>query len=384
MKTIFLLGTAALDLFAVALPQTKKLKGFAFLVHPRDVSDVYRKYPFFRMFSENISKKILRLFWPIVLSKITGVKNQTTGESISGWVISIPITADQMMHDRELAQRFIIRAAKLAQRKGAKIIGLGALTASLTRGGLDIQPHIDAGVTTGRLYTSKIITDTTEIAVEKLGMNKNDIQVAIVGAAGSIGTACAQILAKMGYKDILLVDLMSADNGAKELRERIINISEDIKVGISNEISSIKGSDIIIAVTNKPDALIKSEHLKPGAVVVDDAQPSDVDPKIVEDRKDVLILEGGVAHADGIDPHFNFGLKHKEDIFSCLAETIILSSTGHSGDFQVGRVLDLDFDTFNKLTANSEKLGFRVGDFQNFKKVYSDEDIEFVKDVRNS
>ncbi len=153
MKTLSLVSFAIFDRIIRHFPQIKKRTGFAFLVHPRNVPDVYRKYPFFKYFSHSFTESVLMRFWPVVLSRITGVEDNQTGKNVDGWVISIPITAEQMMSNRELAKRFIVKACKLAEKKGAKIIGLGALTASLTRGGLDLLPHTKAGITTGRIYT---------------------------------------------------------------------------------------------------------------------------------------------------------------------------------------------------------------------------------------
>jgi len=290
MKFLRLIFYAFGDLFTRYLPQLNKKTGFAFIVHPRDMSDVYRKYPVFKYFPDNFTASFLRNFWPVTLSKVTGVKNKN-GEEIPGWIISIPITAGQMMNNMDLARRFIIKAAKLSEKKGSKIIGLGALTASLTSGGKDVSPHIKSYLTTGRLYTSKIIADTTEAISKKIGLDKNSI-VAIVGAAGSIGTACSQILAKRGFRNFLLVDLSNKKYRTEILKNKILSLKKNSNIEISENISSILSADIIIAATNKPEALIRSKDLKKGAIVIDDAQPSDVHPEVL-DRDDVLVLEAG-------------------------------------------------------------------------------------------
>jgi len=382
MKIIFLIVSAFSDLFIRHLPQIKKREGFAFLVHPRDTADVSRKYPFSRFFPDILVMHALKRFWPVTLSSITGTKNKKTGKQIPGWVISIPITAEQMMHDRELAKKFIIKAARLAERKGARIIGLGALTASLTRGGLDIIPHTKAHITTGRLYTAQIVTGTTIEASKRLSLDKDNVEVGIVGAGGSIGTASAQILARGGFNKFVLVDLSGKEEKMGKLISILKSLNPNVSVEYKTSINAINNSDIVIAVTNKPDALIRSENLKPGAVVVDDAQPSDVEESILRDRRDVLVLEGGVAHTSIVNTHFNFGLKHKEDIFSCLAETIILSMNGSTEeDFQVGEMLELNFNALENLVKQGEDLGFRIADFQNVKKVYTDNDVSYVREV---
>lgn len=379
MRFLRLIGSAFFDLVIRWLPQIKPRKGFAFLVHPRNHKDVVQKYPFLKPLSPRLLDFLLAHFWPVTVSRVTGAMKKDNSR-LPGWVISIPLTADQMMYDRERAKKHIAKAAHLAERKGANMIGLGALNASLTRGGLDLLPRIKAHVTTGRLYTSKVVTDTADKARRELSIPLEDTIVAIVGAAGSIGAASAQLLQRKGYKNFIFVDIEKKNEQLEDLKillENLGNGEQDIE--ITHDIERIYRADIVIAVTNRPETLIKSEHLKSGAVVVDDAQPSDVDSQILEERDDVLILEGGVAHHDEIDAHFNFGLKHKTDMFSCLAEAIILAAIEYQDNFQVGSVFEVDFNEFAKLEEEADELGFSLGEFQNFVKVYSSEDIDRVK-----
>jgi len=383
METISLAISSVADLMVRYKPWPTNPAGFAFLVHPRNIPDIYRKYPLLRYLPKSFIKFMLaHFFWPVTVSEITGhIKLNKRYKDIKGWVISIPITAEQMLNDRTLALKFIIKASKLAEKKGATMIGLGALTASLTRGGLDILPHVNVGITTGRIYTSKIILDTVEAVLGKLDIRRDNIKVAVVGAAGSIGTGCAHILVKRGFKDLLLVDLPRKQEKLEILSQKLKVLNSDVSVQKEDKIESIKLADVVIVATNHPDAIIQSEHLKAGALVIDDAQPSNVNPDIIFDRDDVIILEGGVVHAPGIDPHFNFGLKHKEDIFSCLAETIILYVNGYNGSFQVGEIFDFDDDMLRVMDKHSKRLGFRIGEFQNFHKVYSAKDFEYVRNL---
>ncbi|MBU4479880.1 NAD(P)-binding domain-containing protein, partial [Patescibacteria group bacterium] len=293
MKDLILIYNAFFDLIIRLLPQIKKREGVAFLVHPRDVKDVIEKYPFFKYFSKNTINWVLKHFWPITISQIEGITDKNN-KPINGWVISCPLLAEYMLKNRKDAKKFIIKTAKLAEKKGAKMIGLGALTTSLTQGGLDIQDHTNCRIITGKLFTAKIVTDTTVNILKKLELNKEEITVSILGAAGSIGSASAQILAKKGFNKINLIDLSHKSEEINEIKKFMQKLNPKISITVSNKVKSVKDSDIIIAATNKPDALIKSKHLKQGAVIVDDAQPSDVDEEIIKNRKDVIVLEGGV------------------------------------------------------------------------------------------
>ncbi|MBU1557548.1 hypothetical protein KKC45_01145 [Patescibacteria group bacterium] len=379
MKTLKLIGNAFYDLIIRLLPQFKKKEGFAFLVHPRDTKDVIRKYPFLKKLSKKTIEKILRYFWPVTVSEIYGVKSKKTGKYIKGWTISCPLTAEQMLEDRELAKKFIIKTAKLAERKGASLLGLGALTASLTRGGLDIADHTNCKITTGKLFTAKIVTDTLINISNELNLDKKNVLVSVVGAVGSIGSASAQILAKKGYNKINLIDLSDKKEKIKKLSSLLKKINPEMETIESTDLNLLINSDLIIAATNRPEALIRSENLKPGAVVVDDAQPTDVDMEVVSSRKDILILEGGAANSPIINPNFKFGLRNKGDIFSCLAEVIILSYSEMETMYKIGEVEEVNFETLDKLASLAEELNLTTAKFQNSIKTYSLEEINFVK-----
>lgn len=374
---------AILDLMVRILPRMKKQGGFAFLVHPRSTYDAVNKYPFLKLLPKAAVDFILRRLWPITASRVDGLKSKE-GRPIRGWIIGVPLTPRQMMENRELARKRIIQAAVLAAKKGARIIGLGALNASFSRGGLDVVEHfseknIKAGVTTGRAYTGWIVTQNAFKVMEIIGLDINRAKVAVVGAAGSIGSACVSILLKKGIKNLLLVDVKRK----KEILDKLIidgrRPSNNISILSSHSIGDIRGYDVIIAATNAPEAKIKSEDLSSGSVVIDDAQPSDVDPEIIKTRDDVLIIEGGVIHAPGINPHINLGLKHKEDIYCCLGETMALAYNDWKGNFSIGR---LSFGLIDKIVNIAGDLGFRLAEFQNFHKVISYKDFEKIRGIK--
>lgn len=379
IKSATLISHALWDGLLPFLPSLRRPHGYAFLVHPRDINDVYRKYPFARRFKAETVLSFIRTFWPVTVSRIDGADSIITTKPITGYVISIPVTARQMTDDRDLALKHIIRAARLAKKKGAKIIGLGALTASLSKGGLDIKKELDISVTTGRIFTSYIVTETALKAMREVGLSLDNCKIGIVGAAGSIGTACAQIFAARGAVQILLIDISSKHKRVEELHHSLIENHPGISVDSEYDLEHLITCDVIIAATNHPEALIRSRHVKSGAVIVDDAQPSDVADEIFRDRPDVLALEGGVVSAPHINTHFNFGLKHRDDIFSCLAEAIILASIEHFDDFQVGAILTVDDSALRKIEESAKILGFGVGHFQNDHRLYTDKDIAHIR-----
>lgn len=353
---------------------------FAFLVHPRGIKDVYRKYPIASKIPKKFLEFILKFYWPVVLSHVTGLKSLRDGKEIDGFVITIPLTARQMIENRSLALKKIIDAVILSKKHGAKIIGLGGLTSSLSKGGLDVLNTVsNINVTTGHAYTSVNVTNNFFKLVEIFKIQKTDL-IAIVGAAGSVGSTSAKIIARAGYENLLLIDVERKKGQFEILKKDLLELNKKVNTVFSHQIKDITDADFIITATNAPEALIKSEDLRPGAIILDDAQPSDVAEDVMC-RDDVLVIEAGVVHTPNVCSHFNFNLKDKYDNFCCMAEVLILAANEHDDHFVIHRAT---LEHVDEVQILGEQLGFKVGEFQNYNESIKSDKIERIKQARTS
>ena len=107
---------------------------FGFIIHPIDIGDVYRKYPFAKHLPQGLLETALSYSPPIKVSHITGVQSSHGGAE--GWFVSCPLTPRLMMGLPEpRVTGKIIAACRKAADLGAKVVGLGALTSVVaTRG----------------------------------------------------------------------------------------------------------------------------------------------------------------------------------------------------------------------------------------------------------
>ncbi len=367
------------DLFIRILPITGKKDSyeFAFIVHPRSRHDVAREYQFFRYFPNDLANLVTKYFWPVRISQITGLKSQIDGKKITGHLITILMTAHQMVENRKLALKRIIQACVLAKKHGAKIVGLGGLTSSFSRGGLDLVHKVDINITTGHAYTSYNVTQNVFTLTRYMGLDKNKICIGVVGAAGSVGSTVAKLIVREGFMNMILIDLERKHHHFSELLAEIKRLNPQAVIEISHQIGRIQKCDIIVAATNAPEALIKAEDLKPGAIIIDDAQPSDVHQNVF-DRKDVLVIEAGVTYTPGLNNNFDFGLKNKQDNFCCLAEVFILAANEWNEHYVIDRAT---LELVDEIVDLGKKLNFTIGNFQNFKESISDEKLSYVKNI---
>ncbi|MEI8328184.1 MAG: hypothetical protein WCG02_03555 [Candidatus Taylorbacteria bacterium] len=328
---------------------------FAFIVHSRNRTDLPRKFPWLRHVPIKFFDYITLHLPPFVVSKISGLVSRE-GKLLTGVVIGIPMTAHQLLEHREKALRRIIQAVKKAKSRGAKYIGLGAMTASLSKGGKDVIEQVNGVcVTTGRTFTIINITNYIEYCLERFNLDRNTVRIGIVGAAGGIGSGVAISLARKNYRNLLLIDLERKLSNLKQHITVLENHSKSLHVDLSHKVGDVISCDIVVTATSSPEIVIRSEDIKVGTIIVNDAQPSDISPEILRNRPDVLIIEGGVLHAENINSHFNFGLVHKNDVFSCLAETLLLSYVGSDKHYSID---GFDPDLYSMLEGVAAQLRF--------------------------
>jgi len=378
-KQITLLLHSFRDLAVRILPDRSKKDDYryAFIVHPRSHKDVARKYPIFKFLPKFFVTSFTRFFWPVILSEVTGLKSVKTGKELKGYVITIPLTARQMLENRPLALKRIIQAATLAKKNGAKLIGLGALTSSLSKGGLDLVGKVDINITTGHAYTAYNVTNNLFKLADCFEIDRKKVWVGIVGAAGSVGSTSAKLIARAGFNNILLVDVEKRKHFFAELAVEMKQRNPAVVIETSHQIGNIKKCDFIITATNAPEALIKSADLKGGAVVIDDAQPSDISQEVFK-RDDVLAIEAGVTHTPGVFSHFNFGLKHKLDNFCCMGEVLILASHEWNEHYVINRA---SVEMVDKVAEMGKHLNFTIAEYQNFHEIISPQKLSNMKEI---
>ena len=123
-------------------------------------------------------------------------------------------------------------------------------------------------------------------------------------------------------------------------------------------------ADLIMAATSSLEALITPELLKQGAVVCDMSRPSNVSESVLQDRPDVLVIDGGViALPNSPDLGWNFGFE-TGTAFACMSETMMLALEGRYEHISLGA--DLNLEHLELMRTLAKKLGFSLAGFRAF------------------
>jgi len=336
---------------------------FAFIIHPIDPKrDVSRKYPRLgRLLTERQIDFFSTFFPPIYISEITGIKSESTGKEVKGWFIACPYTPHRMMELPErTVYRKIIQTGHMAESLGAQILGLGAFTSVVGDAGITIAKALDIPVTTGDAYTIAMAVESIREAAHQMEISLGDASAAVVGATGSIGKVCAELLAEE-VSELWLIG--RSQEKLEELRDHLQDPGR-AALKIATDMDALSRCQLILTVTSSIHSVIQPEHLQPGSVVCDVARPRDVSAMVAAVRDDILVIDGGMVDVPGpVDFHFNFGFPLGK-AYACMAETITLALEGRFEDYTLGK--DITRQHVDEIILLAARHGFRLSGFRSF------------------
>jgi predicted amino acid dehydrogenase len=360
------------------------MQHFAFIIHPIDARrDVGRKYPIARYMPVPLIEWYIQRKNPMVVAEINGVRS-ATGEEARGWFIGCPLTPRQML---ALPPDFVLdkleKCGHIARSLGAGILGLGAFTSIVGDGGITLAERLPGlAVTTGNSYTVATALEGAKQAAEMMGHALSEAKVAVVGANGSIGATCAQVMAREAG-ELVLIGRDETRLGA--LAERLAEAGGSPIRTCTDVAAGLRDADIVITVTSAIDAVIHPEHIKRGAVVCDVARPRDVSVRVARRRNDVLVIEGGVVAvpgamevplADKPGHAFNFGFP-PGTAYACMAETMTLALEGRYESFTLGK--EVAVAQVDEISTLADKHGFHLAGFRSFEKAIDSAAIDRIR-----
>ncbi|GLQ55129.1 shikimate 5-dehydrogenase [Devosia nitrariae] len=337
---------------------------FAFLVHPRNTLRADMGILFGRPFA-----LVPEVAWRTALKHLP-VPPMVTGKmsrvdlpgKVVGRIITVPLTPTQLLTmPRTQVQARISAAIDKARDLGASVVGLGALTAPASVGGKAFAKRKDVGVTNGNAFTAAMTLQAMERLTASMG---RDPLIAIVGATGSVGSCLTRLYARKHSGRLLLVA-----RNEKRLQTLAADVhGNGVEARVSTDMADVSKADLVVLLTSSPDALLRSEHLKRGAVVLDDTVPRNTDARLLSERPDVLIVDGGLVEIPGFDLRGNIALAPKL-AYACLAETMLLALSGHQGHFCMGDAHVDQAEHILKLASEHQHLGFHLAPFRSFGKL---------------
>jgi len=362
---------------------------FAFVIHPLHVH--YLSKHRLLHWLKNMPHWIQRVVeWlmatipPIYYSHITGIQS-LTGKEAEGWLIGLGGTPRELLRRRpESTYRKLVKASKMAERRGARIMGLGAFTKIVGDAGMTVAKYADIPITSGNSYSVSATLEAAKVACIKMGMTLDDQgkrvkgKAMIVGATGAIGSVSSRLLSLV-FPEIILV----APRGDKLLELQSIiekeSLHTEIKVA-TDPTPFLPIVDLILTTTSaRGRKVIDIMKVKPGAVICDVARPLDISEEDAGRRPDVLVIESGELEVPGnVDFGSDIGLPDKI-AYACLAETMVLALEGRYECFTLGR--EIEMTKVKEIYKLGLKHGFKLAGIRGYQGVYSDQHIQKVREL---
>jgi len=331
-------------------------KKFAFLIHPRISAreDIGKVFPLFKFIPEKLLRKLIVFFPPIVRGKVIFIPNR----KLIGWIIVIPLTGEQLLSfPREFVLKKLIQALRKAKKLGVEIIGLGEFLASITKGGEELVGKVPGIlIDNGKALTAGVTFKAIEEIAKVKGIDLSKTKIAIVGGAGSIGRTVGFLFSEKN-SFLILVD----KKGKVEELEKVFGFYKN-KL-ITHNLERIKEAKIVIVATASTQQIVSSQFLGENTIVYDITQPRNTSPRILKERKDITIIDGGVLDTPLFDYGMDIGLK-KHQAYACLAEAMICAMEKLNKNFVGYPRLEDAKEMISFFDKHSEY--FRLNIFQSF------------------
>lgn len=349
---------------------------FAFVIHPLDIGFVHKDpdFKWTKVLPDRVVEEVAAFLKPMYVGRIAGGRSPTTGQRIEGSLFALGSTPRQMMRR---SPRFtydrLNEAAKMAERQGCRLMGLGAFTSVVGDAGETVAHEAAIAITSGNSLTVAATLEAAKQAVVNMGATQlKEGRAMIIGATGSIGAVCSRLLAQ-AIHDVVLVSI--EPEKLIDLKRTIERETPGTKVTIALRPGDLaEDCNLVVTATSAfGQRILDISTCKPGAVICDVARPPDIGEKEAALRPDVAVIESGEVLIPGdIDINYDIGLP-KGTTYACLAETALLAMEGRFESYTLGR--DIDADRVKEIYRLFKKHEFQIAGLRSFGKVLTDEDF---------
>ncbi|MFL6199328.1 MAG: serine carboxypeptidase [Thermoanaerobaculia bacterium] len=360
----------------VLQPEEAGINRFAFVIHPLSVKFIH-KHPAFawtRLLPDALVEAVSAYMPPFQVSTIRNGRSPLTGQRIEGLLYTLGATPRQLLrHSERFTYKRLNAIARMAERKGARILGLGAFTKVVGDAGITVAHEADIAVTSGNSLTVAATLEAAKQAVIRMGVK--DLtrgRGMVIGATGAIGAVCSRLLAQ-AVRDVVLVSI--EPERLITLKQRILEETPGARVVIATQAGELAGEcDLVVTATSAFGQRVLDLSLcKPGAVICDVALPSDIQEEEAALRPDLLVVESGEVLIPGpVDFGYDIGLP-PGTAYACLAEAALLAMEGRFEDFTLGR--NLETGRVKEMYRLFQKHGLRIAGLRSFGRYLTEEDV---------
>jgi predicted amino acid dehydrogenase len=355
---------------------------FAFVIHPTSLEDVVRYEPGAVGKGRPLIEKIMEWMPAYAAVHVTGVRTPD-GRETEGWFIGATFLPEQMLaKPREQVYEKILGAIKIGADLGAEIAGLGAFSGVVGDAGITIAERSPIAVTTGNSLTIAAGVKSLLRGAQEMEIALESATAVVIGATGSIGSACAELIAPHVQHVVLVARNLTRLRKLQETLAPRVACSLSIETDVR---AAVPRGQLVLTATTSTQELIEPSDLQTGAVVCELSLPHDVGRRVAVERPDVLVTEGGNMRVPGTprfervrEPgrEFDLGLAPGTAL-ACMSETMVLALEGRRENYTLGRGIDLA--KVREIDELATRAGFTLADMRAFDKPVTAETVAAIR-----
>ena len=351
---------------------------FCFVVHPLSLEDIERYEPSAKGKGPAIIRKIMEWMPPWAAVHVTGVRTPD-GRETEGWFVSAALFPEQIMEfPREEVYKRIVRAIEIGAELGAEVAGLGAFTGVVGDGGVTVAERSPIPVTTGNSLTIAAGIQSLFRGAQEMEIDPAQSTAVVVGATGSIGSACVQLIAPKVKHVVLVARNQTRLSKFHESVRDSLPFTSSCTTDISE---AVRQGQLILTATSSTQDVIQPEDLQTGAVVCELSLPHDVSRRVALERPDVLVTEGGNMLVPGnvrFERVREPGLEWDTNLpprtaLACMSETMVLALENRLECYTLGRGIELQ--KVIEIEEMATRCGFTLADMRAFDAAITPEKV---------
>jgi predicted amino acid dehydrogenase len=276
---------------------------------------------------------------PRYLAPIRGIRSQASGAEAEGLLISLGATPHQLAQHPIFAYQRQLLAARIAERMGARLLGLDLPAALAGDAGITLAQRSAIGITSGSALSLAAALEAALEAAQRIKNSTAPLRTMVIGATGALGAVCARLLAEANNDVVLIAPRPEQLLALKQTIER--ECPGVRVVGATRADIYLGGADLVV-LTDPAAGVLEVERFKPGAVICDLAHPTALTQADAARRPDLLIVDGGVVELPGT-PEYGSALDTMPaGIDPGLAEAALLALDGRFGDYSLGHSAEIE------------------------------------------
>jgi acetylornithine/succinyldiaminopimelate/putrescine aminotransferase/predicted amino acid dehydrogenase len=255
--------------------------------------------------------------------------------------IFVPLLPEELERARATGATGRVRdrveeAVRVAAGLGCRTVVLGGQTSSVSADGTAVRAPDGVRLSTGNTFTVAVAARQLADACREAGITGSSPtdRIAVVGAAGNIGSALARVLAGTAPgRRLLLVGRPGSEDRLAVAAAAVRATAPAADVAVSTRLADVVGCNVVVVALSGSQPVLLPEHVAPDrpVVVVDVSQPRAVSSRIRHARPRALVRAVGFVRLpqDGdfrASPFTPPGVA-----FACLAEAVLvgLGATAH-------------------------------------------------------